>query len=337
MYNVSETNAQTIVQQDSMKAIVTGGTGFIGSHLVEELVLRGYSVTCLVRSTSNLQWIEGFPVCILEGDCMKVDTLEGLLSDCDYVFHLAGLTKAGNADDFYCTNTSGTENLVEAAYKYVKGIKRFVHISTLAVAGPSKDGTPLSVDAHPEPVSDYGKSKLGGELAVQAYKDRLPITIIRPPAVYGPRDRDMFMLFKMIKQGILPYWGKSYYSLIYVEDLVKGIVSAIETDKTIGSTYYLSDLDVHTSDDIADAIAQELDCRYLKVTIPKGVMPVIAAIACKLTKKGIINPDKIKELIHPYWLCNSDEAVRDFGFEPKTKLKDGIRWTANWYKIHKWL
>ncbi|MBF0537013.1 MAG: NAD(P)-dependent oxidoreductase [Nitrospirae bacterium] len=320
-----------------MKVIVTGGTGFIGSHLVEELVLRGYSVTCLVRSTSNLQWIEGFPVCMVQGDCLKVETLKDLLIDCDYVFHLAGLTRANKTDDFYCTNASGTENLVEAVFKYVSGIKRFVHVSTLAVAGPSNDGVPLNVDALPAPVSDYGKSKLAGEMAVQAYKDRLPITIIRPPAVYGPRDRDMFVIFKMIRQGIFPYWGKSYYSLIYVEDLVKGIVSTIETDKTIGGTYYLSDLDIHTNEDIADAIAEELGCRYVKIKIPKGVMPVVAAIACKLMNKGIINPDKIKELTHPYWLCNSEEAARDFGFEPKTKLKDGIRWTANWYKIHKWL
>ncbi|MBF0343762.1 MAG: NAD(P)-dependent oxidoreductase [Nitrospirae bacterium] len=320
-----------------MKVIVTGGTGFIGSHLVEELLLQGYSVTCLVRSTSNLQWIEGYPVSLVQGDCLRVETLKDLLCDCNYVFHLAGLTKAQKMQDFYCTNVTGTENLLEAVCKYVGDLKRFVHVSTLAVAGPCTDGIPVCVDMQPAPVSDYGKSKLQGERAVLAYKDRLPITIVRPPAVYGPRDRDLFYVFKMIHQGIFPYWGKSYYSLIYVDDLVKGIVATIKTDKTIGGTYYLSDLQVHTNADMADAIAQELGCHYIKLRIPKSVMPVFASLTGRLMKKSIINPDKIKELSHPYWLCNCEEAIRDFEFEPKVKLKDGIRWTANWYKIHKWL
>ncbi|KJR43494.1 nucleoside-diphosphate sugar epimerase [Candidatus Magnetoovum chiemensis] len=320
-----------------MKALVTGATGFIGSHLVEELVKQGYSVTCLVRTTSDLQWIEGFPVNFVKGGCITEEEIDYIFNDYDYIFHLAGVTKARKQEEFFCINADGTENIINATLKYNKNIKRFVYVSTLAVAGPAKECTPLTNTLNPAPVSDYGRSKLKAEEIVLSHKNDIPITIIRPPAVYGPRDRDFYLIFKMIKKGLFPYWGKSYFSLIYVEDLVKGIVKSVTSDNTIGNVYYLSDAVVHTNEELADTIAKAFNCNYLKVKIPKRIMPTFASLSERILKKSIINTDKIKELNYEYWLCSPEKAKDDFGFETTVNLKDGIKWTANWYKIHKWL
>ncbi|MBF0319194.1 MAG: NAD(P)-dependent oxidoreductase [Nitrospirae bacterium] len=319
------------------QALVTGGTGFIGSHLVEELIKQGYDVTCLIRDKSKLLWLEGFHVSFIQGDCRTVEPLAERIGEFDYIFHLAGVTKASSSAEFYCTNSKGTANFIEMAAKHNNKIKRFVHLSTLAAAGPCKDGIPSDTSSEPDPVSDYGKSKLEGEQCVLQYKDNIPVTVIRPPAVYGPRDKDMYVVFKMIQHGIFPHWGESFYSMIYVEDLARGIVDSVKTDKTIGKTYYLSDLNVYSNCDIANAIAEELECHYLKIRVPKFLMHPIAGISEKLLKHSIINSDKIRELNYTHWVCNSDDAMKDFEFDPKVCLKEGIKWTANWYKIHKWL
>ncbi|MBF0517638.1 MAG: NAD(P)-dependent oxidoreductase, partial [Nitrospirae bacterium] len=149
-----------------MNALVTGGTGFIGSHLVEELIRRGYNVTCLIRSKSKLLWLEGFPVNLIAGDCRTVEPLIECIGDFDYIFHLAGITKTSSAAEFYCTNSKGTSNFIDMISKHNKNLKRFVHLSTLAAAGPCKDGIPADASADPEPVSDYGRSKLEGEQCV---------------------------------------------------------------------------------------------------------------------------------------------------------------------------
>ncbi|MBF0456943.1 MAG: NAD(P)-dependent oxidoreductase [Nitrospirae bacterium] len=316
---------------------MTGGTGFIGSHLVEELIRRGYNVSCLIRNTSMQSWLEGFPVTLIEGDCRAIDSLKDCIGDFDYIFHLAGLTKASSPAEFYCTNARGTSSFIDMVAKNNKKIKRFVNLSTLAATGPCRNGVPQDASSEPEPVSDYGKSKLEGEQCVLRYKDDIPVTIIRPPAVYGPRDKDMFVVFKMIQHGVFPHWGESYYSMIYVEDLARAIADVVNTDKTIGKTYYLSDCNIYSNCDIANAIAEELDCHYLKVKVPKFLMHPIASISEKISKHSIINSDKIRELNFTHWVCNSDEAVKDFDFDPKVCLKEGIKWTANWYKIHKWL
>ncbi|MEO5356737.1 MAG: NAD-dependent epimerase/dehydratase family protein [Nitrospirae bacterium YQR-1] len=320
-----------------MKALVTGATGFIGSHLVEELIRQGYYVTCLVRDGSDLKWIEGYPVKKLTGDCLNPEILNSTPEQFDYVFHLAGLTKEAKSGDFYSTNVTGTDNLLKNVVKYNRNIKRFVHISSLAVGGPSMDGMPLCPCTPPNPVSDYGRSKLQGEEAVARHSGEIPVTIIRPPAVYGPRDKDFYMLFKMVKRGYLPFWGKSFYSFIYVEDLTRGIANSVKTDKSVGKTYYLTDTEMYSNEFLADTIAGELNCKYIKLRIPIGVVPLLAKVISKLSKASIINSDKIAELKHTHWVCNCEDASKDFSFKPEVTLREGIRWTANWYKINKWL
>lgn len=320
-----------------MNALVTGATGFIGSHLCEELVKRGYKVICLSRAASNLKWIEDLDIDLCKGDCEDRASLLRAVENVDYVFHLAGLTKATSEDDFFCVNAKGTENLIGAVSERNPKLKRFVYLSSLAAAGPSSNGTPVREDAPSAPVSNYGKSKLEGERAVLARKDSMPITILRPPAVYGPRDRDMLLMFKMIKKGVFFDLGKCYYSLLYVDDLVQGIVQCAESEKAEGKVYFLSDAEFHTGEAVAMEISSALEVKALRLKVPKFAMPFFAFIGEKIDKKGIINRDRIKDFRHSHWICDPQKVREEIGFIPKVGLKEGIKWTADWYRIHRWL
>ncbi|NWF52103.1 MAG: NAD(P)-dependent oxidoreductase [Nitrospirae bacterium] len=320
-----------------MKALVTGATGFIGSHLCEELARRGHQVTCLVRENSNLKWIESIDLKIITGDCENIESLHSAVKGVDYIFHLAGLTKACSDDEFFCVNAMGTKNLITATLENNPKLRRFVYISSLAAVGPSQNGSPVKEDTAPKPVSSYGKSKLEGEKAVLGYKKKIPVTIIRPSAVYGPRDRDLFIFFRMLKKGIFPYWGKCYYSLVYVDDLVQGIILAAENRKAEGEIYFLSDSKFYTNDEIVNAISSAFGIKAVRLRIPKFIMPYFAYIGEKIDRKGIINRDKINELTYSHWICDITKAREELGFIPKVRIKEGMKWTVDWYRIHRWL
>jgi nucleoside-diphosphate-sugar epimerase len=320
-----------------MRALVTGATGFIGSHLVESLVREAFDVSCLVRNSSSKRYFEGLNIRTVPGDCRDRSSLVEAVKDVDYVFHLAGLTKACTEEEFSGVNVSGTRNIIQAVAENNPGIKRFVHISSLAAAGPSPQGIPLNEECQPKPVSLYGRTKLAGELAVYRYRDRLPVTIIRPPAVYGPRDRDFLVFYKMVRAGIVPYWGKCSYSFIFVDDLVDGIMLCARSERAIGEIFNLSDGSVYTTDDIIDAVAGAMQKNPLRLALPRFIMPVIGFLAERIKGASIINSDKIREMQHPHWVCDMNKAAIRLGFEPKVKMKEGARWTADWYRIHQWL
>jgi len=254
------------------------------------------------------------------------------------VFHLAGLTKAGKESDFHAVNALGTENLLSALSAKTSYLNRFVYLSSLAAAGPSCEGMPLDETAEPKPVSAYGLSKLGGEKAAVDWKDRFPVSIIRPPAVYGPRDRDFYLFFRMVKKGFYPYWGKCYYSLLYVDDLVKGIITAAESKKAEGGIYFLSDGGIHSNDEIVSEITRAMETRAFRLRIPAQALDLLGRISEKLVRgASIINSDKLKEIRHSHWTCSSQKAGTELGFVPKVTLREGIKWTADWYKIHRWI
>lgn len=321
-----------------MKTLVTGATGFIGSHLVEALLKQGHSVACLVRKTSSLRWIEGLDVRLIYGDCSDKASLVSAVSEVDYIFHLAGLTKTKKEKEFFTVNAKGTENLLQSVAEHNPGIQRFVFVSSLAAAGPSRNDSPVNEYSEPKPVSAYGKSKLKAEQIVLAYKDRIPLTIIRPPAVYGPRDRDMFTMFKLLKKGIFPCWGKCFYSLVYVDDLVKAILLSAESKTSAGETFYISDGKTYSNYEIGDSIASALSTKPIRLKIPGFLLPLLAGIGQMLSKQSnIINRDKVRELRYANWTCDSSKAVKELDFIPKVALQEGVRWTADWYRIHQWL
>lgn len=320
-----------------MKALVTGGTGFIGSHLVESLIRKNYEVYCIVRNPSKLRFLEGLKVKIIQADLSNKETLREIKWEYDLVFNLSGITKTANYEEFFKANYMGTKNLIEAIIEAGYVPKRFVHVSSLAATGPCRDNKPVNEDTEPNPVSEYGKSKLMGERAVIFYKDRLPITIIRPPAVYGPRDSDFLTFFKMIKTGFVFYLTEGVYSTIYVDDLIEGMLLASENEKAIGEIFFLSEPEPYSTQQIIAAISEAIGKNPLKLKIPKSIGEFFMKVFQKFDKNSIINSDKLKELTEPCWVCSSDKAEQMLGFKAKTNLKEGMEWTANWYRQNKWL
>ncbi len=324
-----------------MKALITGATGFIGSHLAEKLFKRGYEVTCLVRKTSDLKWLDGLDIKLIEGDCSHKDSLFNCVKEQDYIFHLAGLTKTNCKEDFYSVNAKGTENLIEAAVRHNPIIKRFVYLSTLSAFGPKVNAHIPTEHGNPHPVSDYGKSKLKGEEAVLKYSDRIPVSILRPSAVYGPRDKEFFLLFKFIKKGIMPYWNKGHTSMVYVDDLIEAILLSFEKEKAVGRTYFISDGMVYSNDEIINKISSALDVKVFMIKLPKAVLQTIGFLGGGISKimgtDTMINRDKMRELIYPDWVCDITKAKDDLCFQPRVGIEKGIKWTADWYKIHRWL
>ena len=185
------------------KVLITGANGFIGSHLVEYLSRHDYEISCLIRKTSNLQWLEKSSVEFITGEITDKTSLVHAVTEKDYIFHLASLTKAISPVDYYRVNTEGAKNLLQACAMHNPALKRFVLVSSQAAAGPSPSEKAIDETFPPHPITDYGKSKWEAEKIAREYMEKIPITIIRPPAVYGPRDRDVYVQFKMVKGGWL--------------------------------------------------------------------------------------------------------------------------------------
>ena len=218
-----------------MKALVTGGTGFIGSHLVEALVKRGVSVRCVVREPARPGWLEGLDVELVKGDCARPDTLGGAASGMDYVFHAAGITKAADPREYYLANAEGARFMAEAAARDAGGAVKFVYVSSQAAAGPSSEGVARKEDDPPAPVTDYGRSKLLGEKYVLGLRDRLNVAIVRPTSVYGPRDRDIYTFFKLVSRGVrTAFRQRRLVSLCYVDDLVEGMIRMMQQEGETG-------------------------------------------------------------------------------------------------------
>ncbi len=334
---------QDAKNKEELNALVTGANGFVGSHLVEGLLSRGYQVTCMVRKTSNLRWLSGLKVEYVYADINTKESLKDALKEFDLIFHAAGLTKATSREKYFKANCQGTKNLLEVCVEDNPKIKRFVHISSQAVVGPGKDRQPLDETAPCHPITDYGKSKLQGEEVVLEYSSKLPVTIIRPPAVYGPRDSDILGFFKVANKGFKTLLGKgeSYISLCYVGDLVDGIILAAESPKAIGQIYFIANDQIYSWREAFKIIACVLDKKLITLRIPRAFLFAVAFVSENvfrlLGKSTAVNMQKIRELTQRYWLCDVSKAKEELGFSPKYKLKEGAEKTVRWYREKGWL
>jgi len=326
-----------------VKALVTGATGFIGSHLVELFLAKNYTVRCLVRRTSDLSWLKGLQVEFAYGDLFDQQALCNAVSGADYVVHSAGLTKAKTREEYFRSNGTGTRNLLDAVRSTNAGLKRFVLISSQTAAGPSVSKTPITEDVRPNPITTYGRSKLMAEQECAKLMDSFPITIIRPPAVYGPRDRDIFEFFNTMNRGLQPMVGlhEKYVSLIHVKDLARGIVMAAESDAASGKTYFISSKGIYGWKEVGEITRSVLNRNSVRIRIPEFGVYIVAAFAEFFAlfsrKPALINFEKARDMVQDYWTCDSSRARHDFGYEQEISLTDGIRDTVQWYKSHGWL
>ncbi len=324
-------------------ALVTGANGFIGSHLVEALIERGYLVRAFIRTTSNLQWIKGLNIQLAYGSFDDYPSLCDAVDGADYIFHIAAV-KSGDRNQIFRHNVDAVINLKKAALEKAPQIKRFIFSSSQAAAGPSDClENPKSESDQCRPISDYGQSKLEAEIRLRESSDLLPLTIIRPPTVYGPRDTDVYLYFKWIDRGIalLPGLRRRYAHLIYVDDLVNGLILAAESENAVGKTYFLSDPRSYSWQEISAAIAKSLSRRPIPIRIPLGLAHFSALLAeagaYVVKKPGIFNRQKVREMSQLYWTCSPRQAAADFGFECKYDLEKGMSETARWYRENVWL
>jgi dihydroflavonol-4-reductase len=325
------------------KILVTGGTGFIGSHLVERLVKEKMNVRCLIRETSNTNWIQGLDVEFVIGDLSDIASLHGVVTGVDTIFHLAGQSRGSSDKDFYESNVVGTMNLLKAVIQTGTKLKRFIFLSSQAAAGPCPDDKPVIESDDCNPISPYGSSKLAAEEAIRVFHPQIPLTIIRSPAVYGPRDTDFYPLFRSVKKGIKPIigWKDNYISFIYVQDLVNGLLLSAGSKKTIGKTYYmLSDRQISYRD-FENIIAKAQVKRALTLRIPIGIAYLFAFILegiLKLFGKSInLTHYKIRELTQRYWLCDDTCARQELDYHPKVFIEEGIARCVAWYRQADWL
>jgi len=322
--------------------LVTGATGFVGGNLVRKLLGKGYPVKCLVRSTSNTSALEKLPVQLLVADLGKPSGLKTAVQQVETVYHVAGAIKAANREAYLQANKFGTRRLLESLSDS-SSIRRFVHVSSLAAAGPSPNGICLAEDQTPNPISWYGESKLESEKEALNFSKAFQVAVLRPSAVYGPGDRETLMLFRMIKRGCLftPGRFKRRFSLIHVDDLSDAMILAGEKAIPSGEIFFVSREEIHTWDEVGRTIARELGKTYRRVAFPKFVAQLagIAGDLCSSMsgRAGTVNSQKVKELLQPCWLCNSTKARKLLGFDPQVDLDSGIRGTVQWYKSRDWL
>lgn len=324
-------------------AFVTGANGFVGSHLVDRLLKEGFEVTCLVRKTSNLRWLENKPVQLHYGSLNDKNSLIEGIKNCNFVYHVAGVLFGRNRESFFKGNVDGTRNLLEACVESGQSFERLLYVGTQAVAGPSPNGEPINEDSECHPLTWYGESKLETERLVVSYMDRLPITVIRPGAVYGPRDYAIFEVFKTSLSGINMRIGSGdkYVSFIHVEDLVEGIYRGSISDKSKSEIYFIVNDEASKQDEIARQAILTFGKKVKSISIPVFLIKFIGFVGdifAKLLRKDVVlNGQKVIEITQDYWVCSNAKAKKDLNFNPKWSIEDGVKMTAEWYKSNGWL
>jgi nucleoside-diphosphate-sugar epimerase len=322
-----------------MNSLVTGATGFVGRHLVSALLRRGDTVTALIRSPQKAREIADLGVRLVKGDLDDQRAMAQACEGQDVVYHVAGLVAARNEAEFFHVNRHGTLALLKAATG--ARCERFVLVSSAAAAGPSLPGIPLKGDEPPDPVTIYGRSKLAGEEVVRGGK--VPWTIVRPPAVYGPGDRELLRVFKLARLGIAPVFGggRQELSLVYGPDLGEALAAAGHTAGAAGKIYYACHPEVVTSGamvrEIGRAMGKSVRLIPLPTILANGILTITGAAARLTGKATLLTRDKAHEFLAPGWTADPARLTADTGWRAEHDLKSGIAATLEWYRAHQWL
>ncbi len=332
------------------RALVTGATGFIGHHLTQRLIQRGDQVACLVRPTSDTSGLDREALAFILGDLRDPESLQAATAGAEVVYHLAAALTARRARDFRRVNADGVAALARACAGQ-RTPPRLVLLSSMAAAGPSPAGRPSTEADPPEPISDYGRSKLAGERAAREHADRLPVTIVRAPWVFGEWDRDTLRVFRFVRHGLhpIPVDRSNQYSLIHAADLATLVVLAAERGERCEpgqsecGLYYASDARTLDYAGIGLLVAAALGhARPRLIRLPRSLTLAAAAIP-QFTSgllgrpPGIVNLDKAREGFAGSWTCSPEKARRQLGFAPAATLEERMRQTASWYQEQGWL
>jgi nucleoside-diphosphate-sugar epimerase len=324
------------------KVLVTGATGFVGSHLLE--IARNFplQMRALVRKPADAARLREAGFECVQGSLEEERALADAVSGVDAILHLAAATKARTAAEYQRANVAGTQAVIDAALAAQPRPGRLVYLSSLAAVGPPVNGRPVTRHDTPRPLTTYGRTKLAGEQACEAAGDRLQVAILRAPAVYGPRDRDVYEFFRLARHGIvpLPQAATGRVQMIHARDLARSLLLAA-TSAAARGVYHVAEEKSYGWEEMAHMVGNALGRRVRVPRIP-GAVIVAAAVASEtiarlVGKTTIFNREKAYELMAPAWLCETELARRDFGFEAHIPLQQGFNETANWYKLNGWL
>ena len=321
-----------------MKAIVTGGTGFIGRHLIDRLLAQGCEVWALVRDPAKAAELEKKNVRPLRGDLFAIPPLpDGF----DLVFHLAGCTRSLDSASYYNVNQAGTASLCRSLAAARSNFK-LILLSSIAAGGPSPADRPVREDDAPHPVSAYGRSKLLGEQEVLKYRGEFPVIILRPSAVYGPGDRDFVEYFRMIKSVFFPVVRKqTKASLCYVDDVTEALALSARKQIPSGEIFNVAGPGSYDWEQVGDAAVRAMGIRPRKINISLQVLygaSIASEVRSRLTGNiSLFCRDKYRELTQTGWVAETAKARAALSFEARTSLEDGMAKTIAWYKKHGWL
>lgn len=328
------------------KILLTGASGFVGYHLVKEAVARGFEVFAAVRKSSQTAHLSAFPVQYVYPDFQDINSLKQEMQQqqYDYIIHAAAATRASSQESFNNANADITRNLAIAASEAGIPLKKFIFISSLAVLGPiAYDRTePIREDHFPQPITGYGRSKLLAEQYLAAYKE-LPLLTLRPTIVYGPREKDLYIMIRTLSRGLEPYIGRGnqLLSFVFVTDLVKVILDALPLTTPNGLTCNISDGKVYDRYEVASVIKYFLNKKtfrfYVPVGVARGLAVVMETIYAQSRKKPLLYRERVGEIIAPNWNTSIDQARRHLHYQPEYDLKKGMQESIAWYKEHRWL
>lgn len=326
------------------KVLITGASGFVGFHLIEAALNRGLEVYAAIRKSSIVDHLKSFDISYTELDFRSVESLKKDINEkqYDFIVHAAGTTKAKNLEEYNLVNASYTENLALAAVASGVEIKKLVFMSSLASIGPLSEGNQLiNEQTIPRPVTAYGKSKLLAEEKLQQIK--LPVVALRPTAVYGSRDKDIFIILKTFNNGFEPYIGSKAQDLsfVYVKDLARVSLNALYTSDEANGAYNITDGKCYDRYELANITKKVLDKQTLKFHLPvpfvKGLALVLEKSYGLFNKTPVLNLEKLNELTAANWCCDISKANKYLDFNPKYDLQKGLIEALEWYKENKWL
>lgn len=321
-------------------AVVTGASGFVGSHIVDELLRAGARVRCLVRKKSSRRWLDGKPVELFEADLTNIPRLTEAVRGATWIVHAAGLTRARSAAEYNAANVKGTESVLRAALEAGPDLARFLYVGSQAAAGPSTDGRLVTEEQRPEPVSPYGLSKLRAEQLVMLLRGRLPVVTIRPPSVYGPRDDAVYRYFLAAKRHLRPE-RDARFSVVYVEDLVRAVRLVLTDDHAVGEVFFVAAPEETDYREMGALVAKAVGTWTVKVRPPFWVL-YAGALAGEFfgsfsRRPPVLSREMLKVLTAGDWICSSARIRERLGWEPQVSLAEGVERTARWYREARWL
>jgi len=326
-----------------MNILITGATGFVGSHAADRLVESGHTVRALVRGSSSLKWLDGKNIETVHGNLQETESLKEAMQGIEGVVHIAGVTASKTKEGFFRNNQIATRNLLEAVKLYGENVGRFVLISSQTAGGPSLDGNPVTEETPPHPITTYGKSKLAAEEEARQFREDFPVTILRLPAIYGPRDTAILSFFQTVSKGIKPLIGfqEKFINLAHAYDIAQGIELGLIKPEAENRTFYIGSERQYGWRELSNLASEIMGKRGVFVPIPHIVVSGIAGLSefgsIFKKKPSVLDWEKRLDITQLNWICSIDRSKKELGYSPKVAIKEGFEETIEWYKREKWI